>query len=61
MATIRMKKNTTLKHQANLGEEVEEVELAQGEELVVLKEWNDAWLAKSSDGKLFNVKKDLAS
>ncbi len=56
-----MKKNTTLKHQANLGEEVEEVELAQGEELVVLKEWNDAWLAKSSDGKLFNVKKDLAS
>lgn len=56
-----MKQTVTLKHQANLGEEVADVELAQGEELTVLKEWKTAWLAKNSDGKLFNVKKELAS
>lgn len=61
MATIRMKQAVTLKHQANLGEEVADVELAQGEELTVLKEWKGAWLAKTSDGKLLNVKKELAS
>jgi hypothetical protein len=61
LATIRIKQTVTLKHQANLGEEVADVELAQGEELTVLNEWKSAWLAKNSDGKLFNVKKELAS
>jgi predicted amidophosphoribosyltransferase len=59
-STIRIKQPTTLKAQANLGEEVEEVEFAQGDELTVLKEWAHAWLAKSRDGKLYNVKKPLA-
>lgn len=58
--TIRVTSNITLKHQANLGEDVEEVEFSEGDELSVLQEWETAWLAKSSDGKLFNVKKDAA-
>jgi len=58
--TIRITSNVTLKHQANLGEDVEEVEFSSGDELSVLQEWESAWLAKSSDGKLFNVKKDAA-
>ena len=57
--TIRIKQACTLKHQPNLGEEVDEVALKPGEELTVLKEWDDAYLAKNADGKLFNVKKEL--
>jgi hypothetical protein len=58
--SIRIKGAVTLKHQANLGEDLEDVELSAGDELSVLQEWETAWLAKTSDGKLFNVKKDLA-
>jgi hypothetical protein len=58
--SIRIKSAVTLKHQANLGEDLEEIELAAGDELAVLQEWDTAWLAKTGDGKLFNVKKDLA-
>ena len=58
--SIKIKNAVTLKHQANLGEDLEDVELSAGDELSVLQEWDTAWLAKSSDGKLFNVKKDLA-
>ena len=58
--TIRIKRNVTYKHQANLGEDVAEVALAEGDELTVLQDWENAWLAKTSDGKLFNVKKDVA-
>ena len=58
--SIRIKSAVTLKHQANLGEDLEDVELAAGDELSVLQEWESAWLAKTSDGKLFNVKKELA-
>lgn len=59
--SIRLKKQCRLSHQANLGEEVAEVEFAEGDELVILKEWAHHYLAKSGDGKLFNVPKDLAS
>ncbi|MEX2204853.1 MAG: hypothetical protein WEF50_01340 [Myxococcota bacterium] len=58
--TIRIKQSVTYKHQANLGEDVADVELAAGDELTVLQDWENAWLAKTSDGKLFNVKKDVA-
>jgi hypothetical protein len=58
--TIKLTGSVTLKHQANLGEDVAEVEFPAGEELSVLQEWDNAWLAKRSDGKLFNVKKDAA-
>jgi hypothetical protein len=58
--SIKLKQAVTLKHQANLGEDLEEIELAAGDELAVLQEWESAWLAKTSDGKLFNVKKELA-
>lgn len=58
--SIKLKAAAVLKHQANLGEDLAEVEFAAGDELAVLQEWETAWLAKSSDGKLFNVKKELA-
>jgi len=58
--TIRIKRNVTYKHQANLGEDVAEVSLSEGDELTVLQEWENAWLAKTGDGKLFNVKKEVA-
>jgi len=58
--TIRITRSVSYKHQANLGEDVAEVSLAEGDELTVLQEWEHAWLAKTSDGKLFNVKKEVA-
>jgi hypothetical protein len=58
--TIRIKRSVQYKHQANLGEEVAEVSFSAGDELTVLQDWENSWLAKTSDGKLFNVKKDVA-
>ncbi len=57
---IRIKDDITLKAQANLGEDIEEIEFASGAELAVLHEFATAWLVKDDDGKLFNVKKELA-
>lgn len=58
--TIKIKEPVTLGHQPNLGEEIEDVEFAAGDELTVLQEFEGFYLAKDGDGKLFNVKKDLA-
>jgi hypothetical protein len=58
---IRLKQATALKHQANLGEEVQEIEISADEELTVLKEWESAYLVKNAEGKLFNVSKDLVA
>jgi hypothetical protein len=57
---IRIKESVTLKHHANLGEEVENVEFEAGAELSVLQEFETVWLVKNDDGQLFNVKKELA-
>ena len=56
--TVTPKTDLVVKHQANLGEDVADVELPAGEELVVLKEWENAYLVKDADGRLFNVWKD---
>jgi len=56
MATV--KQAITLKHQSNLGEGVEEVRLAAGEAVTVLKEWQDRTLIKNAAGQLFNVPKE---
>jgi hypothetical protein len=56
MPTIRQA--TTLKHQSNLGEGVEEVAFEAGEEVTVLKEWESHYLVKKGKGQLFNVPKD---
>ncbi len=58
--TIRIKETVTLRAQANLGEEVEDFELGAGMELAVLQEFETAWLVKNDDGRLFNVRKELA-
>ena len=49
---------STLKHQANLGEEVEEISFDSGEDVTVLKEWSDSYLVKNDAGQLFNIPKD---
>lgn len=56
MATI--KQASSLKHQSNLGEEVEEVSFTAGEEVTLLQEWTDSYLVKNDAGQLFNVPKD---
>ena len=55
MATI--KKAITLKHQANLGEDPEEVAFSEGDEVTILNEWEDRSLCKNEDGLLFNIPK----
>ena len=56
--TVKIKDACTLKAQANLGEEVEDIEFSSGDELTVLKEWANAYLVKNDDGKLFNIQKE---
>ena len=58
--SIRIKDTVTLKAQANLGEDIEEVEFEAGTELAVLQAFGPVWLVKDDDGRLFNVKKELA-
>jgi hypothetical protein len=57
---IRIKETMILKHQANLGEDVGDVEIEGGTELTVLQEFDTAWLVKNDDGQLFNIKKEQA-
>ena len=56
MATV--KQAITLKRQPNLGEETEEVAFEQGDEVTLLKRWDDSYLCKSSAGYLFHFPKD---
>jgi len=57
MATINQ--DVTLKHQANLGEEVAEISFSEGDPVTVLKEWAEHYLCKNDEGKVFNVEKFL--
>ena len=56
MATIRQA--TTLKHQSNLGEGVEDIAFETGEEVTVLKEWESHYLVKNANGQVFNIPKN---
>jgi len=56
MATI--KQAITLKHQSNLGEDPQEVAFSEGDEVSVLKEWEDRSLCKSEDGRHFSIPND---
>ncbi len=53
-----LKQASTLKHQANLGEEIEEISFSAGEEVTLLKEWSDSYLIKNDEGQMFNIPKD---
>ncbi len=53
----KLKQALRLKHQPNLSEDVEDVELGAGEDVTVLKEWQEHYLVKNSEGKLFTVPK----
>jgi hypothetical protein len=54
-----LKQATVLRHKANTGEGVAEVAFAAGEEVTVLKEWQEHYLVKNAAGQLFNVPKQL--
>ena len=56
MAKIRQA--MTLEHRGNLGEGVEPIAFQAGEEVTVLKEWENRFLIKNAKGQLFNVPKD---
>ena len=53
MATI--KQSITLKHRSNLGEEATEVKFEEGQEVTVLKQWEQSALCKNDEGQLFNI------
>ena len=55
----KIKQALTLKHQPNLGEEVQEVTFNEGDEITVLKEWADSYLCKNDAGLLFNIPKEI--
>ncbi len=55
----KITEQVTLGHQANLGEDIEQVEFQPGDEVTVLKEWEDRVLAKDAEGRLFNIPKRL--
>ena len=57
MATATISQAITLAHRANLGEEPEPVEFQPGDEVTILKEWDDRYLCKNESGQLFNVPK----
>ena len=57
----RINRAITLKHQANLGEDVAEVELAEGTEVTLLKEWENHCLVKDDEGRVFNAPKDAVT
>jgi hypothetical protein len=56
--TVKFKEASSLKHQPNLGEEPNEVSFAEGDEVSVLQEWENSYLIKNAEGKLFNVGKE---
>jgi hypothetical protein len=55
----RIARDVCLKHRANLGEDVRRVTCSAGDEVTILKEWATHYLIKDSDGRVFNVVKDL--
>ena len=57
----RVTRTITLKHQANLGVDVEDVELREGTELTLLEEWEHHCLVKDAEGRLFNAPKDAVA
>ena len=59
MATIN--RSITLRHQANLGEDVQDVEFSQGAEITLLKEWENHCLVKDGEGRVFNAPKDAVT
>jgi len=54
----RIRTAITLKHRANLGEDVADVSFSEGQEVTVLKKWADHVLCKNDEGQVFNIPKD---
>ncbi len=54
----RLARSVVLRHQASLGEGVEEIAFEAGTELTVLKEWADRVLVKDAIGRMYNVPRE---
>ncbi len=57
MASIRQ--NVTLGHAPTKATGVAEVTLAAGTKVTIVKEWKNHYLVKTSEGKLFNVTREM--
>ena len=55
----RIVRDVTLGHRPNLGDDVAQVELRAGDEVQIIKVWQDYVLAKDAAGRLFNIPKNL--
>ena len=51
-------KETVVLHRLQKSSDSAEIRLAPGDPVSILKEWADHYLIKTSDGKVFNVRKD---
>ena len=40
---------------------MQQVDFAEGDEVTILKEWEDHYLCRNGDGLLFNIAKDLVA
>jgi SH3-like domain-containing protein len=54
-----MKQGVTLGHSLTKASGVSQVRLAAGDEVTIVKEWENHYLIKTADGRLFNVQKEL--
>lgn len=54
-----MKQDVTVGYSPTKASGVTQVSLSAGDPVTVVKEWAEHYLIKTSDGKLFNVKKEL--
>ena len=51
----------TLKHKPNVGEDVVDVEFDAGTEVTILEKWENHYLVKDGEGRVFNAPKDAVT
>lgn len=59
--TVRLVRSLCLKHRLGMGEDTEEVDLAAGTELEVVRDWGEHLLVKDEWGRRFTVAKSETS
>jgi len=59
MATLTQ--DVTLKHRANLGDPVGQITLSAGASITILSEWSEHYLARDSQGRIFNICKQVVA
>jgi hypothetical protein len=54
-----IKQNVTLGHAPTKAAGVEDVTIAAGTKVTIVREWKNHYLVKTDEGKLFNVTKEM--